>query len=98
MTTRREALGLIGLALPACAYAVRPRLEQESPAVPVGDPAIKVIENVWIPMRDGSRLAARLFLPQAASQAPTGAVLEYLPYRKRDAYRYRDDVAGPFLA
>ena len=25
-------------------------------------------------------------------------MLEYLPYRKRDAYRYRDDVAGPFLA
>jgi uncharacterized protein len=25
-------------------------------------------------------------------------VLEYLPYRKRDVYRYRDDVAGPFLA
>lgn len=98
MTTRRDALGLIGLALPAWTYALRPRPEQESPAVPVGDPSIRVIENVWIPMRDGSRLAARLFLPQAASHTSTGAVLEYLPYRKRDAYRYRDDVAGPFLA
>src|SRR6185437_8759073 len=98
MTTRRAALGLIGLSLPAWAYTVRRRPEQGSPAVPVGDPAIRAIENVWIPMRDGSRLAARLFLPQAASQTPTGAVLEYLPYRKRDAYRYRDDVAGPFLA
>jgi len=98
MTTRRGALGLIGWALPAWALAARARPSQLSVAVPVGDASIKIIENVWIPMPDGSRLAARLFLPHTASQAPAGAVLEYLPYRKRDAYRYRDDVAGPFLA
>ena len=98
MITRRGALGLIGWALPAWAFTTYGRPQQLSSTVGVDDPSIKIIENVWIPMADGSRLAARLFLPRTASQAPTGAVLEYLPYRKRDAYRYRDDVAGPFLA
>src|SRR5690348_15951274 len=97
MTTRRGVLGLIG-ALPAWALAARGQPRRLSSTVAVGDAAIRVTENVWIPMPDGSRLAARLFLPRSAIQSPTGAVLEYLPYRKRDAYRYRDDVAGPFLA
>ena len=90
MTTRREALGLIGWALPASAFAAHGRPQQLSTTVVVEDPLIRIIENVWIPMPDGSRLAARLFLPHTTGQAPTGAVLEYLPYRKRDAYRYRD--------
>jgi hypothetical protein len=60
MTTRREALGLIGLAPPAWAFAARSRPDQELPAVSVGDPSIKVIANVGIPVQDGSRLAARL--------------------------------------
>src|SRR5579871_6285044 len=98
MTTRRAALGLIGWALPTWTLVANGRARPLSLAVRADDPSIRIIENVWIPMSDGSRLAARLFLPQAASHAATGAVLEYLPYRKRDAYRYRDDVAGPFLA
>src|SRR5215471_12653400 len=98
MTTRRRALGLIGSALPAWAFVAHARPQQLSSTVGVEDPSIRIVENVWIPMPDGSRLAARLFLPHTAAQVPTGAVLEYLPYRKRDAYRYRDDVAGPFLA
>lgn len=44
------------------------------------------------------RRAARVFLPASASTNSTGAALEYLPYRKRDGYRCRDDVAGAFLA
>jgi putative CocE/NonD family hydrolase len=59
---------------------------------------VRTLENVWIPMPDGARLAARVFLPLSAETASAGAVLEYLPYRKRDIYRYRDDVAGPALA
>jgi predicted acyl esterase len=27
------------------------------------DPQVTVIEDVWIPMADGARLAARVFLP-----------------------------------
>ena len=37
----------------------------------------------WIPMEDGVRLAASLFLPTAATSG--GTVLEALPYRKDDA-------------
>jgi putative CocE/NonD family hydrolase len=98
MTTRRSILGLIGLALPSWAAAAREVAARLSALVTVLDPQVEIIENIWIPMPDGARLAARLFRPRASSLKPAGAVLEYLPYRKRDAYRYRDDVAGPFLA
>jgi uncharacterized protein len=95
--TRRSVLGLIGWALPAWTFASseEPRL---SSLVAIDDPHVKIVENLWIPMADGTRLAARLFLPRSATNSPVGAVLEYLPYRKRDGYRYRDDVVGPFLA
>ena len=45
---------------------------------------VKEIENIWIPLSDGVRLAARLWLPEDAEQKPVPAILEYLPYRKRD--------------
>jgi hypothetical protein len=50
----------------------------------------------WIPMADGVRLSARLWIPEGT--APVPAVLEYIPYRKQDAYRGHDDVWGPTLA
>jgi putative CocE/NonD family hydrolase len=98
MTTRRSVLGLIGVTLPAWAIAARELEQHLSSLVTPDDPKVTVIENAWIPMADGVRLAARIFLPVSAKSHPAGAVLEYLPYRKRDGYRYRDDVAGPFLA
>jgi predicted acyl esterase len=39
--------------------------------------------HVWIPMEDGVRLAASLFLPDGGEPAPV--LLEALPYRKDDA-------------
>lgn len=59
---------------------------------------VRVIENVFIPMRDGARLAARIWLPTDAGDEPVPAVLEYLPYRKRDSTRGRDAVNHPYLA
>ncbi|EMY34504.1 hypothetical protein D477_009363 [Arthrobacter crystallopoietes BAB-32] len=59
---------------------------------------VRTIENVFIPMRDGARLAARLWLPEDAEQLPVPAVLEYLPYRKRDSTRGRDALNHPYLA
>jgi putative CocE/NonD family hydrolase len=101
MTTRRGFLGLIGVGAPALA-ATAPGAPSPAPsvAVPLDDPAIRVTENIWIKMADGTRLAARLFLPATAASGakPAGVVLEYLPYRKRDGYRYRDDIAGATLA
>ena len=95
--TRRSVLGLLGRALPFTG-AAQSRKHPLSALVSVDDSHVEVLENLWIPMADGTRLAARLFLPRSATRVPVGAVLEYLPYRKRDGYRYRDDVAGPFLA
>jgi putative CocE/NonD family hydrolase len=52
--------------------------------------------TVWIPMGDGVRLSARLWIP--ATTEPVPAVLEYIPYRKSDGYRAHDDVWGPTVA
>lgn len=59
---------------------------------------VRVIENVFIPLRDGAQLAARIWLPTYAEQKPVPAVLEYLPYRKRDSTRGRDAVNHPYIA
>jgi putative CocE/NonD family hydrolase len=58
--------------------------------------AVRMIENTFIPMPDGVRLAVQLWLPQGARAAP--AVLEYIPYRKRDRYRAYDLYWGQTLA
>ncbi len=58
---------------------------------------MQVIEHTWIPMPDGVRLSVRLWLPEPA-QKPVPAVLELIPYRKRDAYRDADDAWGAVLA
>ena len=51
---------------------------------------VRTIENVWIPMPDGVRLAGRLWLPLTSEHEPVPAILEYIPYRKRDFTRLRD--------
>ena len=47
---------------------------------------IKEIKNLWIPLSDGTKLAARLWLPADAEKSPVPALLEYLPYRKPMAH------------
>jgi predicted acyl esterase len=43
------------------------------------------MEKAWIPMKDGVRLAATLYMPDGAKPADKfPALLEYLPYRKDD--------------
>ena len=49
------------------------------------------LEQQWIPMPDGVRLAATLYLPDGAKPGEKfPALLEYLPYRKDDATAARD--------
>ena len=50
----------------------------------------RCIENEWIALKDGTRLAARLWIPSGAEKSPVPVVWEYLPYRKRDMERQRD--------
>ena len=60
---------------------------------------INVIDNTWIPMSDGTHLAAKIWLPLDADSNPVPAILEYIPYRKRDFKAVRDDqIHGYFAA
>jgi putative CocE/NonD family hydrolase len=52
---------------------------------------VEAVELAWIPMKDGRRLAARLFLPKDHARKPVPVILEYIPYRRRDGTRIRDD-------
>ncbi len=57
---------------------------------------MRIRETEWITLSDGCRLAARLWLPD--DTAPVPAVLEYLPYRRRDRHRGDDAILHPALA
>ncbi|MDX1498729.1 MAG: CocE/NonD family hydrolase [Woeseiaceae bacterium] len=59
---------------------------------------VEDIENVWIPLADGCRLAARIWRPESAHEVPVPALLEYLPYRKRDFMRFRDEPMHRYFA
>ena len=59
---------------------------------------IREIENTWIPLSDGTRLAARIWLPEDAEQNPVPAILEYLPYRKNDGTAPGDAIRHPYFA
>ncbi|WP_299424957.1 CocE/NonD family hydrolase [uncultured Shimia sp.] len=52
--------------------------------------------HVWIEMPDGVRLSARMWRPKTSKPVP--AILEYLPYRKRDGTAERDALTHPYLA
>jgi predicted acyl esterase len=60
--------------------------------------AVRVIDHILIPLQDGKMLAARIWLPDDANQNPVPAILEYLPYRKRDGTYERDALTHPYLA
>jgi uncharacterized protein len=58
----------------------------------------KEVEIFWIPMSDGAKLAARMWIPLDAEKNPVPAVLEYIPYRKRDGTVWRDALTHPYFA
>jgi predicted acyl esterase len=61
-------------------------------AVPPSSPAYGVrMEDTWIPMKDGVRLAVKLYMADGAKAGDKfPAVLEYHPYRKDDGTAARD--------
>ncbi|MDH2297099.1 CocE/NonD family hydrolase [Cobetia sp. 29-18-1] len=59
---------------------------------------VREIEHTLIPLSDGTQLAARIWLPEGAEQAPVPAILEYLPYRKSDGTAPRDALTHPYFA
>jgi len=60
--------------------------------------SIEETEHLWIPVRDGTRLAARLWKPIWADDDPVPGVLEMIPYRKRDLTAQRDSIHHPYMA
>lgn len=55
-------------------------------------------EHVWIPLSDGTHLAARIWRPVSSDEYPVPAILEFIPYRKRDLTAARDSVHHPYMA
>src|SRR5580698_11581193 len=61
--------------------------------VPKTTTALRTVQMVqqWIPMPDGVRLSATLYIPDTIKPGEKfPALLEYLPYRKDDATAARD--------
>jgi uncharacterized protein len=59
---------------------------------------VRRIDHVWIPMSDGARLGARIWLPEDAEADPVPAILEYIPYRKGDGTAHRDEPRHAYFA
>ena len=55
-------------------------------------------DDVWVPLANGLRLAARLWCPADAEQDPVPGILEFLPYRRNDGTAVRDSTMHPYLA
>lgn len=60
--------------------------------------AVRVVDPAWIPLSDGTRLCARIWLPEDAERRPVPAILEYLPYRKDDVTAADDARYHPYFA
>lgn len=54
--------------------------------------------DMGIVMPDGCRLSARVWMPEEADENPVPAILEFLPYRKRDGTTARDNLTHPYFA
>ena len=61
-------------------------------------PALFEDPDMGILMPDGCRLSARVWMPVDAHANPVPAVLEYIPYRKRDGTLPRDELMHPYMA
>jgi putative CocE/NonD family hydrolase len=59
---------------------------------------VREIETMWIALAAGTRLAARVWMPRDAEQKPVPAILEYVPYRRRDSTATRDALLHPYVA
>ena len=60
--------------------------------------SVQVVEHTTIPLSDGTHLSAKMWLPANAGQRPVPAILEYIPYRKRDFTAIRDSITHPYFA
>ncbi|WP_442582877.1 CocE/NonD family hydrolase [Mesorhizobium sp. ASY16-5R] len=59
---------------------------------------VRTIQTEWITLSDGTRLAAAVWLPEDAENDPVPAILEFLPYRRRDSTVLRDRQIHAYFA
>jgi putative CocE/NonD family hydrolase len=59
--------------------------------------SVRVVDNAWIELADGIRLAVRLWLPDSRVH-PVPAVLNSVPYRKSDGTAIGDAAWGTYFA
>ena len=60
---------------------------------------LRIIDPASIPLSDGARLSARIWLPESAQERrPVPAILEYLPYRKDDVTAADDALRHAYVA
>ncbi len=66
----------------------------------MNEPLRQITEDpdLGIVLSDGCRLSARVWIPADAERHPVPAILEYLPYRKRDGTVERDCLTHPWFA
>lgn len=69
-----------------------------APAAANGPHPVREIENTWIVMPDGVKLAARLWVPVGAERHPVPAIFNYCPYFARLFTRPDDDARFPYYA
>ena len=55
-------------------------------------------DDIFITLSDGVRIAATIWLPVDADADPVPAVLEAVPYRRRDGTIFRDTELHPYVA
>ncbi|HKF63441.1 MAG TPA: CocE/NonD family hydrolase [Dongiaceae bacterium] len=63
-----------------------------------GPRSIRLVENSYIRLSDGVRVAAKIWLPEDPERHPVPAILEMIPYRKRDGTIYHDHRMHPWIA
>jgi uncharacterized protein len=59
---------------------------------------VRRIDHTWIPLSDGTRLAARIWLPDPMDAGPVPALLEAIPYRKNDVTASGDASRHAYFA
>jgi putative CocE/NonD family hydrolase len=57
-----------------------------------------MIDNEWVGLPDGERLAIRLWLPEDAEAKAVSAILDSVPYRKSDGTAIGDAAWGTYFA
>jgi putative CocE/NonD family hydrolase len=73
---------------------------RQSPGLPTAAAIrpVRVIDNDWIELPDGVRLAIRVWLPEDAESRPVSAILDSVPYRKSDGTAIGDAAWGTYFA